>query len=197
MLLRIVFGLVLSLSIALGSIGCTRKVIIAETLQLALNDKVYLKHNLWYKEKNRTKLSCLNMQEGKILNFGTEIEPIKASDYELSFKTMDGKKFKIEYDNSLIMLPMEAFIKQTFTTKNRAKLTKGIKASRVKLLLKGKIKRGMTKEQVILAYGPPPACRTPSRVNSTWIYWLNWESVYRVIFRRDKVNVIINIDDKF
>jgi hypothetical protein len=196
-MLRIIFSLVVSLLIAIGGSGCARTVVIAETLQLALDHKVYLKHNIWYKEKTRKKLSCLNLQEGKILPFGTEIEPIEATDNELSFKTMDGKKFRIKYDHSLIMLPMEAYIKQIFTTKSRAELTKGMKASRVKLLLAGKIKQGMTKEQVILACGNPPACRTPSQVNSTWIYWLNLESVYRVIFRQDKVNVIVNIDDKF
>ncbi len=191
MLARI-FSLAASFLVVAGIAGC-RQIIVAEVLQQPLGKKIYLKQNIWY--ENPKDISCLNIQKGKILNFGTEVEPVKATDYSLSFKTKDGKKFTIDYDYSLIMLPMEGYIKQIFTLKNRAELTKGMKPKHIKLILAGKVKRGLTKAQVILGCGTPAACRTPSTLNSTWIYWLNEDSVYRVVFRRGKVNVLIDIND--
>ncbi|MDD5597030.1 MAG: hypothetical protein PHV82_03730, partial [Victivallaceae bacterium] len=147
--------------------GC-RQIIVSEVLQQPLGKKVYLKHNIWYENPGR--ISCLNIQKGKIIPFGTEIEPIQATDYRLCFKTMDGKEFNINYETSLIMQPMENFIRQNFTMQTRDELTKGMKKEEVELLLQGKLKRGMTKEQVLLACGVPPACRTPSTLNSTRVY---------------------------
>jgi len=192
-MLRRIFTLVASFLVVAGIAGC-RQIIVAEVLQQPLGKKVYLKHNIWY--ENPKDISCLNIQKGKILNFGTEVEPLKATDYKLSFKTKDGKEFTIDYDYSLIMLPMEGYIKQIFTLKNREELTKGMKPKHLKLIMAGKVKRGLTKEQVILGCGTPPACRTPSTLNSTWIYWLSEYSVYRVVFRREKVNVLIDINDE-
>jgi hypothetical protein len=69
-----------------------------------------------------------------------------------------------------------------------------MKPADIKLMLAGKLKRHMTKKKVLLACGRPAACRTPSTINSTWIYWLNEDSVYRVIFRGDKINLFVSID---
>ena len=162
---------------------------------MILRWSLYLKKNIWY--DNPKDISCLNIQQGRILTFGTEVEPVNVTDYKLTFKTVkDGKKFTIDYYHSLIMLPMEGFIKHIFTLKDRAKLTKGMKPAHVKLMLAGKVKRGMTKRQVLLTCGTPAPCRTPTTLGSTWIYWLTEDSVYRVVFRREKVNVLVNIDDK-
>ena len=193
-MLRKFLTLTASLLIIAGIAGC-RQIIVAEVLQQPLGKKVYLKYNIWY--ENPKKISCLNIQKGKIIPFGTEVDPVNVTDSKLTFKTVkDGKIFTIEYYHSLIMLPMEGFIKHVFTLKDRAELTKGMKRSHVKLMLAGKLKRNMTKKQVILTCGTPAACRTPSIVNSTWVYWLGENSVYRVVFRNDKVNLFVDIEDK-
>ena len=192
-MLRKIFVLTASLIVVAGIAGC-RQIIVAEVLQQPLGKKIYLKQNVWYEKPN--KISCLNIQKGNILTFGTEVEPVNATDYQLTFKTpKDGKSYTIDYYHSLVMLPMEGYIKRIFTMKTRDELTKGMKASDVKMMLEGKVKRGMTKKQVLLTFGKPAACRTPSTLNNTWIYWLSEDSVYRIIFRRGKINVFVNIDD--
>ena len=191
-MLRRIFTLTASILVIAGIAGC-RQIIVSEVMQQPLGKKLYLKQNIWY-EKPR-KISCLNIQKGKILTFGTEVEAVDATDYQLTFKTpKDGKEYTIDYYHSLIMLPMEGYIKQIFTLKTRDEMTKGMKPSDVKMMLSGRIRRGMTKKQVILACGRPAACRTPSTLNSTWIYWLDEDSVYRVIFRKDKINLFVSID---
>lgn len=191
-MVRKFFTLTASILVIAGIAGC-RQIIVSEVMQQPLGKKLYLKQNIWY--ENTRKISCLNIQKGNILPFGTEIEPLDATDYRLTFKTpKDGKEYTIDYYHELIMLPMEGYIKQIFTFKNRDELTKGMKPADVKLLLAGKIKRGMTKKQVLLACGKPAACRTPSTTNSSWIYWLTEDSVYRVIFRQNKINLFVSID---
>ncbi|MDD5728037.1 MAG: hypothetical protein PHV59_05680 [Victivallales bacterium] len=193
-MLRQMLILVFSGLIAAVFTGCAHQVVVAEVLQQPLHGKIYLKQNIWYEKPAH--VSCLNIQQGKVLPFGTEIEPVIATDDKLSFRTKDGKIFTVDYDYTLVMLPMEAYIKQVFTLKNRAELTSGMKPEEVKLLLRGRVERGMTKDQVLLACGVPAACRTPSVLNSTWVYWTTPDSIYRVVFRRDRINAIVDINDK-
>lgn len=188
---KIFTSMLLSLLVAVLA-GC-RQIIVSEVMQQPLGKKIYLQHNIWYEDPDR--ISCLNIQKGKILTFGTEIEPVYATDYWLCFKTADGKKFYIDYETSLIMQPMENFIKQSFTLKTREELTNGMKKEEVELLLQGKVSRGMTKAQVLLACGVPPACRTPSPLNSTWVYWTGPDTVYRIVFRRGKVNAFVSVNE--
>jgi hypothetical protein len=199
-MLRKIFPLAVAVLVAVIISGCARRIIVAEVLQQPLGKKIYLKNNVWYQTAGKSgkieKMSCLNYQQGTIIPFGTEIEPVKASSSELSFKTMDGKTFTVDYEHSLTLLPMEAYIKNLFTMKNRQELTKGISKQDVELLMQGKIRRGMTKSQILLGFGVPAACRTPSTLNSTWVYWSSKDTVYRVVFRRNKVNAIVDISDK-
>jgi len=191
-MIRKIFTLTASLFVIAGIAGC-RQIIVSEVLQQPLGKKIYLKQNIWY--ENPKKISCLNIQKGNILTFGTEVEPFNVTDYQLTFKTpKDGKEFTIDYYHSLVMLPMEGFIKQIFTMKTRDELTKGMKPAHIKMMLAGKVKRGMTKKQVRITYGKPAVCRTPSTLNSTWVYWLTNDSVYRVVFRSGKVNLFVSID---
>jgi hypothetical protein len=51
----------------------------------------------------------------------------------------------------------------------------------------GQIKVGMTKEQVLLAYGYPPAHVTPSTDSNEWTYWKNrWNRIV-LDFQGDKL----------
>ena len=59
----------------------------------------------------------------------------------------------------------------------------------------GEVVPGMSRQEVLFAYGPPPACRTPSLRNETWIYWIAPEQTIRVVFRNDKVRNIINTNE--
>ena len=54
----------------------------------------------------------------------------------------------------------------------------------------------MTRDQVELAYGPPPAVRTPDKRNETWIYWRAGNKQVRVIFRDDVVRNVLSFNDE-
>jgi len=59
-------------------------------------------------------------------------------------------------------------------------------------IAKAKVERGMTREQVLLSLGYPPAHRTPSLKDLEWTYWYNRWITYRVLFdQRGKVTGVV------
>jgi len=173
--------------------GCARDVIVPEVLQQPVNSKVYTKCNIWY--QNPDKISAVNIQKGKFIPFGSEIEVVEASDSKVVFKDMKGIQYRIKFDDSLMMIPVETYIRQIFTLSDKAEQVKDIDPAVVSKLEKGIVTAGMTRSEVLLGYGTPAAFRTPTLENSTWIYWIDDNSTIRVVFRADKVKTVLNLND--
>jgi hypothetical protein len=173
--------------------GCARDLQVSEVLQQPLGSKLYTKCNLWY--QNPDDISCKNIQNGKFIPFGTPIEVTTANQYRLIFKDTQGIEYRINYDRQLMMEPMQSFMRQIISIQDKNELIKGIAPEVVSKIEKGIVTPGMTRKEVLLAYGKPPVFRTPTLDNSTWIYWIDEASTIRVVFRADKVKVILNIND--
>ena len=177
--------------------GCnTEPVVFAEALQLRQDDKVYTKYNIWYTDP--ADISCLNIQEGSFIPVGTEIVPMytKSNIFEdrIYFKDTAGREYSIRFDVGHRLVPMRDYIAYTFTTKNRAELLKDVPEVIQPRVLRGEVVPGMNQAQVLLAYGPPPAIRTPDLRNESWIYWIGKDKTVRLVFRGDKVRNIVNIN---
>lgn len=180
-----------------GLCGCTSEpVVFAEALQMRKGDKVYTKYNLWYTDPSD--MSCLNIQEGAFIPVGTEIVPISTSSNifvdRVNFRDKNGKEYSIRFDVGHRMVPMRDFVAYTFTTSDRKTLLKDVPEAIVPRVLRGEVVPGMNQAQVLLAYGPPPAIRTPDLRNESWIYWIGQDKTIRLVFRGDKVANIININ---
>jgi hypothetical protein len=52
-------------------------------------------------------------------------------------------------------------------------------------IFEGRVLRGMTKQQVLVAIGYPPTHRTPGIGASEWIYWANRWRTYKLQFDRE------------
>lgn len=176
--------------------GCSEPAVFAEALQLKQGDKVYTNYNIWYTDPDD--ISCLNIQEGSFIPVGTEIEPMytRSSIFgdRIYFKDTAGREYSISFDVGHRMVPMRDYIAYTFTTKNRAELLKDVPEVIRTRVLRGEVVPGMNQAQVLLAYGPPPAIRTPDLRNESWIYWIGRGKTVRLVFRGDKVRNIININ---
>jgi hypothetical protein len=57
-----------------------------------------------------------------------------------------------------------------------------------KAIEQGTVETGMTRDQVIMSLGYPPAHRTPSLENPSWTYWQNRWVTMEVYFDGDKVS---------
>ena len=192
-----IFALIGLAALTAGLCGCTTEpVVFAEALQMRKGDKVYTKYNLWYTDPSD--ISCLNIQEGAFIPVGTEIVPVSTSsnifEDRINFRDTEGREYSIRFDVGHRMVPMRDFVAYTFTTSDRRTLLKDVPEVVVPRVLRGEVVPGMNQAQVLLAYGPPPAIRTPDLRNESWIYWIGHEKTIRLVFRGDKVVNIININ---
>ena len=177
--------------------GCADPVVFAEVFQLNQEQKLYTAYNLWYDQEN--KISCLNIQQGRFLPLGTEIEPLGTSSFpeEIRFKDVQTQQeYVISFSDGHRLCSMREYISYTFTTKNREELLADLPPAVSARILHGEVVPGMTPEQVKLAYGPPPAIRTPSESNESWIYWLTPDETLRLVFRAGKVRNVLNLNQR-
>ena len=174
--------------------GCADPVVFAEVFQQGKDQKIYTKYNLWYSDP--LNMDVRNVQKGSFIPVGTEIEPVETGRWsdDIRFKTVsDGRIYCIKFVSSKRLCTMRDFISYTFTTTPPEELLAGIPDAVRERIRRGEVVPGMDQKSVLLAYGPPPACRTPDRRNETWIYWRTENDIIRLVFRNDKVRAILNL----
>ena len=111
---------------------------------------------------------------------------LSATESKINFRIKD-KVFTIFYHSDRFMMPVEDFLKQLFTTETSADLAAGLSPIAYEKLRRGIVEPGMSRKNVITAYGPPVRTRTPNLLSDTWVYWLDRAKTKRVIFKNDKV----------
>ena len=140
-------------------------------------------------------MTSANIQKGSILPFGTEIEFVEADTDRIIFKRVsDGKIFKLKYSLDRTLVPIEQYIRRAFVLKNKKELTIGVRPIILEKISRGIVEKGMTRNEVLLAYGPPPPMRTPSESVDTWIYWTDDGVTIRVVFFGNRVIDLIRFD---
>ncbi|MBO7147420.1 MAG: hypothetical protein J6W81_06700 [Lentisphaeria bacterium] len=173
--------------------GCAREVIPEEVLQVPEFSAIYTSYNLWYDADGDIRSE--NIQQGTILPFGTQIEFIDANTDRIRFRRVsDGKEFRIKYNINRNMIPVEQFIKRLFVLRDGKDLAMNVRPLILEKIRRGIVEKGMTREEVLLAFGPPPAVRTPSETVDTWLYWTDDGVTCRIVFFGNKVISIIELD---
>jgi len=174
--------------------GCADPVVFSEVFQLKKGEKIYTRYNIWYTDPED--ISCLNIQQGAFIPLGTEIEPVSTSAFgsSISFRDAAGKKFTIKFSEGYRLCSMQDYIAYTFGTKTQKELLAEVPEAVRSRILRGEVVPGMTREQVLLSYGPPPAIRTADMKNESWIYWITPSAAIRLIWRGDKVSNVLNIN---
>ena len=175
--------------------GCADPVVFSEVLQLKVGDKVYTACNLWYEDAEN--IDCRNIQRGSFLPVGTEIIPVKTTSFseKIVFKDTKGKVYTINFSEDYRLCSMSDYISTTFTVKPREEQLKGIPPKVRSRILRGEVVPGMTPKQVQLAYGLPPAIRTPDLRNDSWFYFVNKSDTIRVVFRGGFVRNVLNFNE--
>ena len=170
--------------------GCAHQMIVSEVLQSPEQAPIYTRYNLWY--TNPMKIDTLNMLQGEILPFGTEVVITSASDREIRFTSVaDNRQFRIKYSDEYRMMSAEDYLRELFSTKNETELTVGIHPLTVEKLKAGIVEKGMTRQEVELAFGPPCAYHTPSPALDTWCFWTEYLVGKRIIFTNGVVTDIL------
>lgn len=170
--------------------GCAHQMIVSEVLQSPEQAPIYTRYNLWY--TNPMKIDTLNMLQGEILPFGTEVVITSASDHEIRFTSVaDNRQFRIKYSDEYRMMSAEDYLRELFSTKNETELTVGVHPLTVEKLKAGIVEKGMTRHEVELAFGPPCAFHTTSPKLDTWCFWTDYLVGKRIIFTNGVVTDIL------
>ena len=173
--------------------ACARTIIPEEVLQMPEFAPVYTAFNLWYDEDGV--MNSANIQEGTILPFGTEIQFIEADTDRIIFKRVsDGKVFKLEYSLDRTLVPIETYIRRLFVLKSEKEMVVNVRPMVLEKIKRGIVEKGMTRNEVLMAFGPPPPMRTPTETVDTWIYWVDRGATIRVVFFGEKVIDVIRLD---
>ena len=142
--------------------------------------------------QRKSRLNAVSAIKGDILPFGTEVVITSATDREIRFTTVKDKRdFRIKFAMDYRMMSVEDYLRELFSTQNESDLTVGIRALTIEKLKAGIVEKGMTRQEVELAFGPPCAFRTPSPTLDTWCYWTDFLVGKRIIFTRNVVSDIL------
>lgn len=184
---------VLSVIAILGGGCASRKINCREVLETSASHAIYTNQNFWYEDP--TDISSLNYQSGEILPFGTMVEIVGATEKTVSFRPSgDGRVFTINFYPEWEMMTMEDYIRNILTVKDAAMQREGLSSPEALALAeKGKVKVGMTRADVLKAYGWPSKSRTPYMAQDTWVYWLTPIKSKRVVFKGEKVIAVLEI----
>ncbi len=69
-----------------------------------------------------------------------------------------------------------------FTHQDFGALTQGLNEKEIRAVRRGAVIKGMRKEAVLIALGPPPEHKTPSFENNSWLYWISRRDTKTVRF---------------
>ncbi|MBW1643063.1 MAG: SHOCT domain-containing protein [Deltaproteobacteria bacterium] len=152
----------------------------------------YTAYNIWKWPSYHMK--CINYKGSrKMISAGTQvIEPkiVKSEDSfgdyvkVIRFKTVNSNKiFKIFFTKKYHPgKTIHDYLDYMFTTKKFEELTAGLSDNEISAIKSGAILDGMSKEAVLICYGPPPEHATHSLDSRIWTYWKNKKNIEKIAF---------------
>jgi hypothetical protein len=190
-------ALVLSLAAAPFVTGCP-----GPKVESPLNGQFrYTCCNIRY-EKNE--ITDVNYQQGGIIPYGTRVQIIEVGKNSVRFLPEGHPEMTLVYRHGRKVYPFEQYVDRIFLTDPPKLSSAPVAASKKKKgapapapankfekqIQQGIVEPGMSKADVLLALGYPPAHRTPSLEQPIWTYWRNRWDVFMVYFDGDKVDRI-------
>jgi len=154
----------------------------------------YLCCNMHY---DKPEITDVNYLQGALIPLGTQVQILEVRKNSVRFQPAGHPPLTLSFRHGRKTITFEQYLDRIFLTEDPH--TKLPRASRdrkhsadVKKVRKaiegGVVEPGMTKDQVLMAVGYPPAHRTPSLESSVWTYWTNRWSTYQVYFDGDRVS---------
>lgn len=152
--------------------------------------KQYTRCNIWFE---RNPISTINYKVGTIIPAGTEVSGVQMIEAtarfrrvtkQITFTVVDtGASYAIAYDPRYSPgLTIEAEKNRFISDKTLDELTDGFTDKEKECVKAGILKEGISKEAVLVAYGYPPAHKTPTLEMNTWTYWTYRSREKRIYF---------------
>ena len=141
--------------------------------------------------RDGSELSDANYWIGTTLPVGTRVHIESATPDSVTF-VAGGEKLTLKQEYGTKQETFEQYVGKILVTDDPHRRISEFPDEVQSAIAKGKVERGMTREQVLLSLGYPPAHKTPSLEELEWTYWYNRLRGYRVVFdQRGKVTAIV------
>ena len=180
-----------ALGLMLVAVGCSMPIAVSEVLQQPADAKLYTRSNLWFTDP--ASVSALNIQQGRILPAGSEVEALSADDSTLVLRDEHDQVYTFNFDAGMHLCTMREYIRTLLTMTPPEEEFAFIRPEMLPHVRRGEVLLGMNRREVAVTYGIPVRSRTPAWGNESWIYWIAPDRTIRVVFRDDAVVNIINM----
>lgn len=156
----------------------------------------------------KTTISDVNYQVGTMVPAGTSVQIIQVRSNAVTFQPAGHPPLTLKYEfGPKAGVPFETFLDRLFVatdpmtqlSRSEPSRRRGKKGASAKpapggvreLIERGAVEPGMTRNQVLMSLGYPPAHRTPSLESDDWHYWRNRWDQFSVVFTGDKVERVV------
>jgi hypothetical protein len=153
----------------------------------------------------KPEITDVNYQQGAIIPFGTRVQILEVRTNSVRFQPVGHPEMTLVYRHGRKVYPFEQYLDRIFlsdqprlagsapASASKSKKGKAAPAPAPKFehqIEQGLVEPGMTKAEVLMAIGYPPAHRTPSLESPIWTYWRNRWETFMVYFDGDRVDRI-------
>jgi hypothetical protein len=150
----------------------------------ATSESRFLCCNIYYEQNE---IPDTLWKVGTIIPVGTPVRILEVRSDRIKFEATGHPPITLVLKYGKGIKSIDQYLNEMFPTQNpRTRLAK-MKPKTQKLIEQGAVEEGMTKEQVKMSLGVPPAHRTPSMDAPQWTYWQNRWHMFTVFFDGDKV----------
>ncbi len=150
--------------------------------------------NLHYE---KAEITDANYLRGTLIPFGTRVQILEVRKDSVKFKATGHPPITLVLRDGARNLTMDQYLGRVFLAEDPyARFPKlpadGKQAAEVdktrRMIEEGTVSVGMTRDQVLMALGYPPADRTPSLDAPTWRYWASHGDTFEISFEGDQVS---------
>jgi hypothetical protein len=134
--------------------------------------------NLHYQASD---INDANYWVGHTLPAGTPVRIQKLAKDSVTFTTGD-QQLTLTQEHGAKLEPFSQYLDKVLTASDPRPRIGAYPPAVRRAIDKARVERGMTRDQVILSLGYPPAHRTPSLNEREWTYWYNRWVTYKVVF---------------
>lgn len=147
----------------------------------------YLCCNFHYE---KTKTTDVNAQVGALVPLGTPVTILAVRKDSVEFQPVGHPAITLLHRYGRRNQSIEQFMDNWFVETDPTAKLRRLPARIQQNITQGVVVPGMTRAQVLMAFGYPPAHETPSLESPGWTYWRNRFDRMLVFFDGDKVDRI-------
>ena len=147
--------------------------------------KDYFTRYTFREEKNEYKTT--NYARGTIVPINTPVKLVSMAGSKLTLRRLDtNQEIKVENEDKFTKKSIPEIAALMLSTEKTPieKLPEEVASA----IRNGDMRKGMTKELVLLARGHPPAHETPSIDNDRWVYWSSRFVKQTIVFVNGRLN---------